>query len=229
MGTTQVMPVPTAAERKGIDTTAFPGDTLYVPINPIVAGILNRYPLPNDPTGAFGARTYATSSPVGTSADQFSVRLDHELSGKDKLFERFTFNDLRGPTTNPDQTAIDPAFGVRYVDHQRNGVVTWSHTSSPKFTWESSLSVTRTTPNFPTPDHTDPSVVFGDGLYEPFDATGGSVTASLGNLFVGRQSFAWTRGRHAFKFGGEFRANRDTTYFGQSPNGQYVFLSLIHI
>jgi len=37
---------------------------------------------------------------------------------------------------------------------------------------------------------------------------------SLGNLFVGRQSFAWTRGRHAFKFGGEFRANRDTTYFG---------------
>ena len=38
-----------------------------------------------------------------------------------------------------------------------------------------------------------------------------------------RQSFAWTRGRHAFKFGGEFRANRDTTYFGQSPNGQYVF------
>jgi hypothetical protein len=223
LGTTQVMPVPTAAERKGIDTTAFPGDTLYVPVNPIVAGILNRYPLPNDPTGAFGARTYATSSPVGTSADQFSVRLDHELSGKDKLFERFTFNDLRGPTTNPDQTAIDPAFGVRYVDHQRNGVVTWSHTSSPKFTWESSLSVTRTTPNFPTPDHTDPSVVFGDGLYEPFDATGGSVTASLGNLFVGRQSFAWTRGRHAFKFGGEFRANRDTTYFGQSPNGQYVF------
>jgi len=64
LGTTQVMPVPTAAERKGIDTTAFPGDTLYVPVNPIVASILNRYPLPNDPTGAFGVRTYATSSPV---------------------------------------------------------------------------------------------------------------------------------------------------------------------
>ncbi len=223
LGTTQVLAVPTADERKGLDTTAFPGDTLSVPVNPIVAKILSRYPLPNDPSGAFGARTYATSSNVATSADQFSARLDHELSSKDKLFARFTWDNLRGPTTNPDQTAIDPAFGVRYVDHQRNGVVTWSHTSSPSFSWESSLSVTRTTPNFPTPDHTDPSVMFGDGLYEAFDAAGGSVTAALGNLFVGRQSFAWTRGQHSFKFGGEFRANRDTTYFGMSPNGQYVF------
>jgi hypothetical protein len=223
LGTTQVLPVPTADERKGIDTTAFPGDTLYVPVNPIVAGILSRYPLPNDLGGPFGARTYATSSPVLTGADQFSVRLDQELSSKDKLMARFSFDDLRGPTTNPDQTAIDPAFAIRYVDHQRNGVVKWAHSSSPNFSWESSLSVTRTTPNFPTPDHTDPSVVFADGLYEGFDAAGGSVTAAFGNLFAGRQNFSWTRGRHSLKFGGEFRANRDTTYFGIAPNGQYVF------
>jgi len=223
LGTTQVMPVPTPDERKGIDTTAFPGDTLYVPVNPIVAGILARYPLPNDPGGPFGARTYATSSPVLTGADQFSVRLDHQLSAKDKLMGRFTFDDLRGPTTNPDQTAIDPAWAVRYVDHQRNGVVTWVHTSSPNFNWESSLSVTRTTPNFPTPDHTDPSVIFADGTYEAFDAAGGSVMAAFGNLFMGRQNFSWTRGKHWFKFGGEFRANRDTTYFGIAPSGQYVF------
>jgi len=56
----------------------------------------------------------------GTSATS-SRPAGSRTVGKDKLFERFTFNDLRGPTTNPDQTAIDPAFGVRYVDHQRNG------------------------------------------------------------------------------------------------------------
>jgi hypothetical protein len=223
LGTTQVLPVPTVDERKGMDTTAFPGDTLYVPVNPTVASILSRYPLPNDPGGAFGARTYATSSNVATSADQFSVRLDRELSSRDKLFARFTWNNLRGPTTNPEQTAVDPAFGVRYVDHQRNGVATWAHTASPRLTWETSLSVTRTTPNFPTADHVDPSVVFGDGLFEAFNGAGGSVTTALGNLFMGRQSFAWTRGQHSFRFGGEFRANRDTTYFGIAPNGQYVF------
>ena len=223
LNTTQVLAVPTAGERQGIDTTAFPGDTLYVTVNPIVAKILNRYPFPNDPGGAFGARTYATSSKVATDADQLSGRIDHQLSARDQLFARFTWDNLNGPTTNPDQTAIDPAFAVTYIDHQRNAVLTWAHTSSPNFTSESSLSFTRTTPHFPTPDHTDPSLIFADGLYEAFDGAGGSVTAALGNLFVGRQNFAWTRGRHSFKFGGEFRANRDTTYFGTAPNGQFTF------
>src|SRR5262249_49088023 len=41
LGTTQVIPVPTAAERKGIDTTTFPGDTLTVPVNAQAAEVLN--------------------------------------------------------------------------------------------------------------------------------------------------------------------------------------------
>lgn len=223
LGTTQVLPVPTAAERAGIDTTAYPGDTLFVPVNPAIAALLRRYPLPNDPTGPFGARTFATSSKVVTDANQGSLRLDHQLSTTDRLFARFTWDNLNGPTTNPDQTAIDPSFGITYIDHQRNAVLTWSRTPSAHFSSESSLSVTRTTPNFPTPDHTDPSLIFADGLYEAFDSSGGSVTASFGNLFEGRQNFTWTRQAHTIKAGGEFRANRDTTYFGTAPNGQFVF------
>jgi len=223
LNTTQVLAVPTAQERQGIDTTAFPGDTLYVPVNPEIESILKRYPLPNDPSGAFGARTYATSSKVVTDANQLSGRIDRQLTTRDKLFARFTWDNLNGPTTNPDQTAIDPAFAITYVDHQRNAVLTWTHTASPNFISESTLSFTRTTPHFPTPDHTDPSVIFADGLYEAFDGAGGSVTAAIGNLFMGRQSFAWTKGGHSFRFGGEFRANRDTTYFGMAPNGQYTF------
>ena len=223
LGTTQVLPVPTEAERAGIDTTAFPGDSLVVPVNPEIAAILRRYPLPNDPTGPFGARTFATSSKVVTRADQFSARLDRRISANDRVSARFTWDNLKGPVTNPDQTAIDLGFGTIYLDHQRNAVLTWTHTISPALTAESSVSFTRSTPNFPTPDHTDPSIVFGDGLYEAFDAAGGSVTASLANFFEGRQSFVWTRGKHTIKAGGEFRANRDTTYFGTTPNGQYTF------
>ena len=33
LGTTQVLPVPSAEERAGIDTTTYPGDTLTVPVN----------------------------------------------------------------------------------------------------------------------------------------------------------------------------------------------------
>ncbi len=223
LGTTQVMPVPTAGERAGLDTSAYPGDTLLVPVNPRIAALIDRYPLPNDPRGPFGARTYATSSKVTTDADQFSLRIDHQLSSKDHLFGRFTLDNLTGPTTNPDQTAIAQSFGISYIDHQRNAVLTWTRTPSPGFSSESSVSFTRTTPSFPTADHTDPALSFGDGLYEPFNAAAGSVTASFGNLFQGRQNFVWNAGRHAVKAGVEFRANRDSTYYGIAPNGQYTF------
>ena len=123
LGTTQVFAVPTAAERKGIDTTTFPGDTLMVPVNPAIAPLLARYPLPNEPTGSFGERTYAASSKVATDVDQFSVRLDQVISSKAALFARFSYNQVSGPTTNPDQTAIDPSFGVNFYDHQRSAHV----------------------------------------------------------------------------------------------------------
>ncbi|MFL6451674.1 MAG: carboxypeptidase regulatory-like domain-containing protein [Bryobacteraceae bacterium] len=223
LGTTQVLPVPTLSERLGRDATAFPDDTLLIPVNPAIAALLNRYPRPNELQGPFGPRTYATSSKVVTDADQVSLRVDHKLSTKDTLLARFTGSNLDGPTTNPNQTAIDPSFGVLYVDHQRNGVLTWIRTPSPNFSSESSISFTRTTPSFPTPNHTDPALTFGDGLYEPFNAAGGSVTASFGNLFQGRQNFSWTMRKHTIKAGAEFRGNRDTTYYGTAPNGQFTF------
>src|SRR5262249_18009262 len=61
LGTTQVIPVPTAAERQGTDVVSYTDsagnvskDTLTVPVNPILVPLLNRYPLPNLPSGPFG-------------------------------------------------------------------------------------------------------------------------------------------------------------------------------
>jgi hypothetical protein len=223
LGTTQVFAVPTAQQRTGIDTTAYAGDTLTVPVDPAIAAVLARYPLPNYSQGTFGANTYATSSKVTTDANQFSVRLDYQLGAADHFFGRFTLDNLDGPTTNPDQTAIDPSFGVEYVDRQRNGVITWVHTASPRLTFESSISATRTTPSFPTTNQTDPAIKFNDALFEPFNAPGGSVTRAFGNLFQARENVSWTMGEHAFKAGAEVRLNRDSTYFGISPNGEYDF------
>ena len=226
LGTTQVMPVPTLDERAGIDQVTYADgstDTLNVHVVPAIAAILARYPKPNDLPGPYGARTYATASKVATDADQFEIRLDHKISAKDKFFARFNFNNLTGPTTNPDQTAVDPAFGIKYVDRQRNVVGTWTRTATPRLTFESSISITRSTPGFVTADPTDPAVKFNDGLYEAFNAAGGSVMQAYGNLFQGRENVAYVTARHAFKFGAEFRGNRDTTYFGISPNGEYDF------
>ncbi|MGH9588116.1 MAG: carboxypeptidase regulatory-like domain-containing protein [Acidobacteriaceae bacterium] len=226
LGTTQVIAVPTAAERAGQDTITYPDgttDTLQVPINPQIAAVLARYPLPNNPTGAYGARTYAAPSNVDTDADQFSIRLDQKLGAKAWFLGRFTFDNMTGPTTNPDQTLLDPSFGVQYADRERNVVFTYTRTVSPKYLWSASLSITRTTPSFPTPNHTDPALKFSDGLFEPFNSAAGTVMSSFGNLFQGQLNFAWTSGSHAVKWGVEARLNRDTTYFGISPNGEYDF------
>ena len=120
LSTTQVLSVPTAAERQGLDTSAFPGDTLFVPVNAQIAGLLAHYPLPNDPAGPYGARTFATSSKVITNTDQFSLRLDHRITEKDQLFLRFNLDNINGPLTNPSQAAIDPSYGVHFRDRQRH-------------------------------------------------------------------------------------------------------------
>jgi len=223
LSVTEVIPVPTVGERTGLDTTAFPGDTLVVPVNPQIAKVLARYPLPNDPQGPYGARTYATSSKVTTVSDQFSARVDHRISDKSQLFARFTMENTTGPITNPSQTAIDPNFAVEFTDQQRNAVIAYTRTPSPSFTLQSSISFTRATPSFPTLDRQDPALTFGNGLYEAFNAAGGSVQAWFGNLFQVRQSFTWIRGKHTFKAGAEVRSNRDTSLFGITPNGQYQF------
>jgi len=223
LGTTQVLSVPTSAERQGIDTTSFPGDTLMVPVNPAIKPILNAYPLPNDPTGPYGVRTYETSSKVSTDYDQFSIRLDQRLSSKSQLFARFSYNQITGPVTNPDQTAIDPSFGIQFFDHQRSAALSYAREINPHLTLQTSLGYIRSTPNFPAANHTQPGILFGDGLFEAYGAPAGSIYGSYGNLYQFKCNMAGLRGNHAMKWGAEIRINRDTTVFGTAPNGAYSF------
>jgi hypothetical protein len=223
LGTTQVIPVPTQAERQGIDTITFPGDTLTVPLNPAIAPVLAHYPLPNHPTGAYGEHTYATYSKVTTRTDQFSIRVDHKISDKANLLTRFSLNQVTGPQTNPDQITIDPSFAVQFFDHQRNAGVRYVRNISPSVTSETSLGYIRSTPFFPAINHTQPAITYGDGLFQSFNAPGGSIFGSYSNLFQVKQDFSITRANHAFKFGTEIRLNRDATIFGTNPNGLYSF------
>ena len=223
LGTTQVIPVPTAAERQGIDTTTFAGDTLTVPVNPAVAGVLNGYPLPNEPAGAFGDRTYAASSKVVTTTDQFSIRVDHKISEKASLVARFSLNQVTGPLTNPDQTAINPTFGIQFFDHQRNAGVHYTRAISPHMTSDTWVSYIRSTPFFPADNHLQPGITFADGVYQPYNQPAGSIFGSYGNLYQVRQDFSWIHGAHTFKWGTEIRVNRDSTIFGVNPNGIYEF------
>jgi hypothetical protein len=223
LGTTQVFPVPTAEEREGIDQTAFPGDVLMVPVAASIAPILARYPLPNDPEGPYGARTDSTASKVSTVSDQFSIRLDHRISNVAQLYARFTLDNVTGPTTNPDQTAIDPSFAITFFDHQRNLGLHYSRTLSPNLTSDAAFGFQRSTPSFPTLNTTQPGMVFGDGSYEPFNSAAGRSSGAFGNVFQFQENLSYVHRTHTFKLGLEVRLIRDTTIFGSEPNGKYTF------
>ncbi len=223
LGTTQVFAVPTAAERQGVDTTTFPGDTLIVPVSPAIAPLLNRYPLPNNPGGAFGDRTYAASSKVATDTDQFSIRVDQVINDKANLFGRFSLNQINGPTTNPDQTAVDPGFAVNFYDHQRSAAVRYTQVLSPALNFSAAFGYIRSTPIFPASNHTDPALVYGDGLYLGFNTADGSIFGSYSNLYQIKFDMNYIRGPHSFKWGYETRLNKDATIFGTNPSGIYTF------
>jgi hypothetical protein len=222
LSATEVMPEPTVDERNGVDTTSFPGDTLMVPVSPLIHAVLNAMPLPNDPGGVFGGHTFATSSRVTTVTDQFSVRVDHAISSQAQLFTRFSLNQVAGPLTNPDQTAIDPSFAIRFFDHQRSAAVRYTRTISPHLTSATSLGYIRSTPFFPSGNHTQPAILFGDGLYQGFGTPAGSIFGSYSNLYQLKHDMTGIRGAHTLQWGVEIRANRDSTIFGMFPNGEYV-------
>lgn len=223
LGTTQVLAVPTVAERNGIDTTAYPGDTLTVPVNPKIQPVLDGYPLPNDPQGPYGASTYATSSKVFTGSDQFSIRIDHRISDKSTLYARFSLDQITGPLTNPAQTAINPNFAVNFYDHQRNAGLKYTRVWSPNLTSTTTLGYDRATPFFPSVNHTQPAILYGDALFEPYNSADGSVTGWIGNLYQLKQDMVYTYGRHTFQWGAEIRYNRDASIWGLAPNGIYTF------
>jgi hypothetical protein len=223
LGTTQNLSVPTAAERQGIDTLTFPGDTLMVPVNPAVVPVLTGYPQPNDPEGPFGDRTYATSSKVVTTSDQASLRLDHKLSDKSQVFARFSWDNTNGPLTNPNQTAINPSFATTFLDRQRNAGLHFTRIMSSHLVLESSLSYIRSTPSFVPLNDVQPALNFGDGLFEPFNSTGGTRMESFGNVVQLRQTVEYNHGKHDFKAGFDTRFNRDSVVFGITPNGSYTF------
>jgi hypothetical protein len=223
LSSTQVISVPSMQERLGVDSTAFPGDTLVVPVSAQISSVLARYPLPNDPQGAFGNRTYATSARVTTDTDQFSIRIDHRISDLAQFFGRFTLNQNNGPLTNPDQVTIDPTFETRFFDHQRNGGFRYARTLSPHFTSEETVGVERSTPFFPSNNSTQPGLLFSDALYDSFNTPAGTQIGAFTSLIQLRQAFTLLHGAHAVKFGFESRFNRDTAVFDPDPNGAYTF------
>ncbi|MGD0310434.1 MAG: carboxypeptidase regulatory-like domain-containing protein [Acidobacteriota bacterium] len=222
-GTTQVLSVPTRAERSGLDTTAVPGDTLYVPLNSQIRQLLNIYPLPNNPGGTYGPRTYMAASNVYITNDQFSVRIDHRISAKEELTVRFTWENIIGPTTNPSQTAINPSYAQLFTEGYRSAALHYVRVPSSTLTMVSTVGFIRSTPQYASLNQTQPGMTFANKLFEAINSQAGGFRGLTGNQLQLRQTLAKIHGAHSLEMGVEARFDRNAEINSMNGNGTYSF------
>jgi len=196
---------------------------LTVPVNSSIAALLARYPLPNDPHGAV-RRAHVCH--IFQSCHQYGsgfAPARSSLFDKATLFLRFSRNQVTGPITNPDQTVIDPDFGVKFFDHQRNAAVKYSRTLTPHFSYQTTLGYIRSTPLFITSNHTQPALAFGDGLFEGFNSADGSIFVPTGTSTSFNTTWSTRTARIPSNGARNCEFNRDSTIFERTPTWLYTF------
>ncbi len=198
-------------------------------LNPVAMNIINTtsaYPLPNGP-GLVNNLTYGSHSYI--NGDQGDVKVDYNISSKDRLFARYS----RSMITNPGENTVPILYNsfANYPVH--NGVLDWTRTFSPSVINEARVGVNyvyvnngaaeNTLQNFPQtvglpgiPSSILPSMSFSSGY-----------ASSIGNsdnyqLFADaviqyEDTMTISHGAHTFHLGFQgWRDRIDTFYSGNN-------------
>jgi hypothetical protein len=227
LGEPTIMSVPTALERQGIVTvTSANGqsETLQVPLNPIAQSILNKYPLPNDPAGPNGPRTYNIQFKQPSDANQFSIRGDHNFSLNDSMFVRASYINNQTQYTDPVAASENPLFSSTNFNNPRNYAVSETHIFSPTLVNVFSFGLNREVTGVTVGSQAIPQNTFNDGSLSTYGPDN-FFTKYVITQFIPQEKVTWTKGRHTLNFGAQFRRLRDNG-FGVStggPNGQFQF------
>jgi hypothetical protein len=217
--------VPTAAERTGAVTIA--GDDLQVPLNPVAQSVLSRYPLPNAPSGIYGANTFTYEFSEPTNDDQWSARLDHHFSSNDTFFARASYANNVIRDSDPWAGELGGSnFSLSEVGSARNYAVGETHIFSAALVNNFNFTLNRSIegePEVPA-EYTTTTTTTSDGSLANWGPDT-FETKYVTTVFDYLDIVNWTAGRHSFTFGGEFRRERDngTGVTGDGPSGIYTF------
>ncbi len=195
-------------------------------IAPITRAVLDGFiPLPNAvPAGA----NYIANGVQRMNEDAFTIRTDSRLTDRDHFTARYLLDDQRQffPFDVFFVSASLPAFPFPNPERRQSLALAHTHLFGASVINEFRFGLNRQRNPIPSGTTIDPASIglpngapqneFGRGLpiirVTGFGGTGGQpLTDNLGASTTGRTLFqfadnlTWTRGRHAFKFGGEVR------------------------
>lgn len=219
--------VPTEDERQGLVTITPPAGESYqlrVPVLPEVASILSKYPLPNNPAGALGPRTFQSTSSQAINRDQWSGRLDQRISDKDSFFFRYSNATNVQPRLDLNEALINPDFTNDLRNDWINSGFSETHLFSSNLINELRIGGMQTKEQTVPKRFDITRVSFVDGALYDYGTSGGGFSLIPFTMSY-RDAVTWVKGRHTMNFGAEYRAVH-SSYFGSSvggPNGIYYF------
>ena len=197
-------------------------------------------------TAGFGPGGTACAATVNTNGVNhnkewlLSVRIDQNISSKDRIFGRYHMD--RGSQPSITDSVSNPLFGITSVQPTYDGEINETHVFNSKLVnqlevsglWYSAVFNPNSSPATRLAALPYGSVIFTNGII--FTSVGGSVPGFPTSFFPNGRNVtqygvvddvSYSSGSHSFRFGANFRRN-DITDYDQSSyqNGSLTLFSL---
>src|SRR4051812_25776290 len=221
---------------------AFPGNVIPTGrIDPVALAALQYYPLPNQPGTSNNANNYVGNNSSSLDRDIIVARVDHQFRPNDLFTARYYINNSGTESTgsygNPLADPLADSTDVRV----QSFTAAYTHIFTPSVV--SDLRVTYLRRKF-----IDARPGLGQDLAGAIGLTNVSEQAfpaftipgyaPLSSATVARfqtpildrqilESLSWVQGKHAYKFGGEFRAGANDEIRDRGSSGALTFTPLI--
>ena len=216
-------------------------------IDPIGQKLINLYPLPNADNAALGYN-YVSEPVRSLNEGKFDIRLDQNISSKDSLFARFSYDQAEsyipgGAPGFAEQGAFASNQGI--INHARNAAISEIHIFSPNTINQLSAGFNRVfdyitsqgTGSFASQTLGIPGANLGGGStgLTSVSLSGGywslgdrGYTPFIGgtNVWMASDTLDLVRGSHEIRLGGSFRANQLNAVAVGFPNGFWVVSGL---
>jgi hypothetical protein len=213
-GGTRVANIPSAAQLAAVT-------------DPTSRAILEAAKLPAATSvDATGIGRVAQSGADSEKSNDWSVRLDSNLNGGvDTLTGRYSFQDRMG--SSPSNTFLGSnlaGWGATSTNRPQNVHLGWTHVFSSRVVNEARVAYGRVNPWFmPESDSTIPRIaITGMSSFGTFE---GMPQGRVQNTFQYSDTLAWARGRHNFKFGGDFHRIQANSLLDGYTRGGFTFAS----
>jgi hypothetical protein len=223
----------------------FPGNQIpQSRIDPLSAAVLARVPLPNQPNVVPGENNSIDVGRHHLTSDQFTARLDHQLTPRHQLFARFLLFDSAQrfpfvPDTFSQNPPAPPGFGTDKNDTGRNLAVGVTSVVHPTLVNDFRFGYlyyhgTKEAQNIhshfleelgiarlPGPTNDGIPAINVPGYADMGDSDIFQPQIRKDNTFQFTDNVAWVRGRHTFKFGADLRRLR--LFYLVEDFGQGIF------